>query len=217
MLALLLATLLPAAPAQAADELVDVLREEPRFVLDLAYARADNFTGRKLYPVARCLLRRSVAAQLLLAQRWLDRQAPGTVLVLKDCYRPRSVQVAMFAAVKGTPRQSYVADPVRQGGSAHSFGAAVDVTLWADGHELDLGTPHDHLGKLAEPRHEARFLALGKLTAAQLERRHLLRNAMLEGGGFRLIRSEWWHFDAAQASELRRRWSQLDVPLDSVP
>jgi D-alanyl-D-alanine dipeptidase len=207
---------LAAAPAEA-DDLVDVTRLEPRLVLDIRYATTDNFTGQKLYPVARCLLRASVAAQLVAAQRWLDGHHPGAVLVLKDCYRPAHIQQRMWDAVRGTKKALYVASPDKKIGSVHNYGAAVDVTLAEGGRELDLGTPYDYFGTLAELRHEERYLALGKLSAAQLDRRHLLRAAMVEGGGFKTIISEWWHFDALQGVELARRYHKLDVPLEAVP
>ena len=57
--------LLSAAPSSAAEAgLVDVAEHVPRAVLDLRYATADNFTGKVLYPTARCLLRREVADRL---------------------------------------------------------------------------------------------------------------------------------------------------------
>ena len=204
------------APARE-EELVDVARLEPRLVLDLRYATADNFTGQKLYPVARCLLRRSVAAQVVAAQRWLDAHHAGAVLMLKDCYRPAHVQRQMWDVVKGTRNELYVANPDKQVGSVHTYGAAVDVTLSEAGRELDLGTPHDYFGTLAELRYEERYLAEGKLTKDQVDRRRLLRRAMVEGGGFKTIISEWWHFDALQGAELVQRYRRLDVPLEAVP
>jgi len=207
----------PGTRPAGADDLVDVSRLEPRLVLDLRYATADNFTGKQLYPVARCLLRAPVAAQLVAAQRWLDAHHPGTLLMLKDCYRPAHVQRQMWEAVQGTRKALYVGNPDKKIGSVHTFGAAVDVTLAEGGHELDLGTPHDYFGTLAELRHEDRYLAEGKLTQAQVDRRRLLRRAMVEGGGFKTIISEWWHFDAVQGADLVQRYRKLDVPLESVP
>ena len=51
-----------AAPPRA--DLVDAARLVPDAVLDVRYASADNFVGRRLYPEARCLLRRPVAERL---------------------------------------------------------------------------------------------------------------------------------------------------------
>jgi D-alanyl-D-alanine dipeptidase len=93
----------------------------------------------------------------------------------------------------------------------------VDLTLSKDGKEVDMGTPYDHLGTLSEPRHEERFLAEGKLTAAHVQSRRILRDAMTKGGAFRMIRNEWWHFDAYQGEALRSRYAPLDIPLDQLP
>jgi zinc D-Ala-D-Ala dipeptidase len=210
LLAWLTATLL------SSPTLVDVMKLEPRFVLDIRYATTDNFTGKQLYPVARCLLRPEVADKLLVAQKWLDEHERGHVLMLKDCYRPASIQRVLFDAVKGTAKQSYVMNPDSKTGSVHNYGAAVDLTLAKDGRELDMGTAYDHLGVLAEPRHEERFVAEGKLTRAQVAARHVLRDAMV-AAGFRPLSNEWWHFDALQGAALRARYNKLDIPLEAVP
>lgn len=207
----LLALMILAAPD---PDLVDVSTLDERFRFDIKYATEDNFFGKKVYPVARCLLRREVAQMVVKAQKWLDANAPGYVLLFKDCYRPNHVQHVLWDAVKGTKKARYVANPNTKTGSIHSYGAAVDLTLAGpDGKEVDMGTAYDHLGKLAEPRHEEKFLAEGKLTKKQVEQRRRLRKAMTKGGGFRIIRNEWWHFNAAPSKVIRKRYQRLDVPL----
>lgn len=214
----MLAVVLALSLAASARELVDVTTLEPRLRLDIKYATADNFTGQVLYPAARCLLRPKVADMLLAAQRYLDAHHPGHTLLLKDCYRPVSVQHRMWAVVKDTPMRGYVADPSSKVGSVHNYGCAVDLTLaGVDGKELDMGTPYDHLGILAEPRHEERFVAEKKLTQEHVKARRILRDAMVKGGGFKKIPNEWWHFDALQGETLRRTYDKLDIPLDQVP
>jgi D-alanyl-D-alanine dipeptidase len=208
---------LAVAAAPAADPLVDVEGLHPSFGFDLRYATPDNFAGRQVYAEARCLLRASVAARMVKAQRWLDRHAPGHRLLFKDCYRPHSAQRILWDAVKGTPKAAYVANPGSTTGSIHSYGAAVDVTLADAAGEVDMGTPYDHLGKLAEPRHDAAHVAAGQLTPTHVERRRLLRRAMVEGGAMRSIPNEWWHFDAGTKAEVRARFERLDVPFDAVP
>lgn len=211
---LLLASFFVAAPA---SDLVDVAALDTRFLLDIKYATSDNFFGKTVYPEARCILRKEVATMVVKAQRWLDAHHPGLRLMFKDCYRPQAVQHVLWNAVKGTPKARYVANPHTRTGSIHSYGAAVDLTLAdADGRELDMGTPYDHLGKLAEPRHESRYLAEGKLTKAQVKNRKTLRVAMTKAG-FRIIRNEWWHFNAAPSKVIRKKYPRLDVPFSSVP
>jgi len=217
MIGLLLIMALPTTIPSGEEPLVDVAPLHPRFRLDIRYATADNFAKVKAYPVARCVLRKSVAEMAVRAQRWLDERHPRYALLFKDCYRPDRVQRVLFEAVRGTKMQGYVANPNTKTGSIHSYGAAIDLTLHEDGVEVDMGTIYDFLGKLAEPRHEERFVAEGKLTRQQVENRLVLRRAMTEGGGFVTIPNEWWHFNAAPAPAIRKRFSRLDVPLESIP
>lgn len=206
-----------AVPSSAeAPPLVDVLALEPRLRLDIRYAKSENFFGQKVYPEARCLLRPEAAAQLVRAQAWLDRHRFGTVLLLKDCYRPHAIQWVLWNAVKNTPKRRYVANPGGKIGSIHSYGLAVDLTLSRDGVELDMGTAYDHLGRAAEPRHEAALLARGRLSATHVENRKTLR-AALRAAGFTGISREWWHFNAAPRSIVKAKYPRLDVPFSAVP
>jgi D-alanyl-D-alanine dipeptidase len=194
----LAALLAAAAPAPAASGgLVDVAPLIPGAVLDLRYATSANFIGRPLYPVARCLLRPEAAARLARAAARLDAQ--GYRLRLYDCYRPLSVQRAMWEAF---PRPGFVADP--RAGSLHNRGAAVDVGLSAmDGTELPMPTPFDAFVPAAAAR------ATDGIPSKLRLRRDRLRAAM-EAEGFVVNPREWWHFAARDA----RRYPLLDVPLD---
>jgi zinc D-Ala-D-Ala dipeptidase len=203
------------AAAEPLPDLVDAAALDQRFLIDIKYATTDNFTGKKIYPEARCLMRKSVGEKMVAAQRWLDQHHAGLRLMFKDCYRPHSVQLVMWEAVKGTPKARYVANPHTALGSIHSYGAAVDLTLaGADGRELDMGTPYDHLGELAEPRHEEKFLAEGKLTKAQVRDRRILRRAMRESG-MRGLLHEWWHFNEYPPDQIRNKYQRLDVPFSA--
>src|SRR6202042_1202677 len=121
----------------AGDELVDVERVIPGIVLDIRYATTNNFTGQKLYPVARCCLRREAAENLKAVQEELHGM--GLALKVFDGYRPLSVQKKMWAVY---PHAGFVADPAK--GSRHNRGAAVDLTLIKlDGTEVPMPTPFD--------------------------------------------------------------------------
>jgi D-alanyl-D-alanine dipeptidase len=182
-------------PTDAA--LTDAARVVPDIVIDLRYATPSNFLGRAVYPPdARCLLLRPVAERLARAAHRL--RSRGLRLRVYDCYRPLAVQREMWRLV---PRKGFVADPAK--GSNHNRGAAVDVGLSAaDGSEVELPTPFDEFG----PR--ARAGATAGVSAAARRNRDLLRAAM-EAEGFRVNRSEWWHFDAPEARGAPIR----DVPL----
>jgi len=186
-----------AAPARAeasAADLVDVAVAVPGLRLDLRYATPDNFLRIAVYPCGRCLLRRPAAEALARAQASLA--ARGLGLLLWDCYRPLSVQRAMWALV---PDGRYVADPAR--GSIHNRGGAVDLTLVdRDGKLLAMPTPFDHFGPEAAAEAPA--------PAEAAAHRATLRAAM-EEAGFTGIRTEWWHFDAPGS----RGWPLVDAPL----
>jgi D-alanyl-D-alanine dipeptidase len=73
---------------------------------------------------------------------------------------------------------------------------ALDLTLYdtTTGQELDMGTGFDSFDRLAWPRHEAEFLASGRLSREQHENRLILRKFM-EAQGFTQLYFEWWQFD----------------------
>jgi D-alanyl-D-alanine dipeptidase len=179
-----------------APDLVDAGQSVPGLVVELRYAREDNFFGKAFYPEgARCLLLRPVAERLARAAEDLARR--GYRLKAWDCYRPHAVQYAMWQRV---PRRGYVANPST--GSHHNRAAAVDVTLVrTDGTEVEMPTPFDTFGKAA--RQDA---PVAQKEVA--ERRALLRAAM-EAAGFRINRMEWWHYEAPEAHGA----PLLDVPL----
>lgn len=154
----------------------------PSLLLDLRYATDDNFLGRAVYDAPRCLLVPDAAVRLLAAEAAL--RAEGYRLVVWDCYRPRSVQAAMWAIL---PDPTYVADPVE--GSRHNRGAAVDVGLRAlDGSEVPLPTEHDDFTPRAHRD-------ATDLPPEAIDHRERLERAMVEAGWIPLP-SEWWHFDA---------------------
>ncbi len=192
--------LLAAAVLAAPDgDLVDVTRLVPDAVLDIRYATADNFVGHRLYPVARCLLRRPVAERLARAASHLRER--GYRIRLYDCYRPLSVQRELWRA---RPQRGFVADP--RPGSNHNRGAAVDLSLVdLAGREVEMPTPYDAFDR------RARADAVAGVSPAAIRHRTVLRSAM-EEAGFRVNRAEWWHFHSADA----RSYALLDVPLDGA-
>lgn len=105
-----------------------------------------------------------------------------------DGLRPREVQQRLWDRVKGTEKQSYVADP--QKGSVHNYGFAVDLSLQDEqGKEVDMGTPFDSFEPLAQPKLEERFLREGKLSPTHVDHRRLLRDVM-ESAGFKQFRAQ---------------------------
>jgi D-alanyl-D-alanine dipeptidase len=192
----LVAALLLTAPG----DLVDVTRLIPDARLDIRYASTRNFTGRALYPVARCLLVPDAAERLARAAAAL--RAKGFRLLLYDCYRPLSVQRELW---KARPEPGYVADPAT--GSHHNRGAAVDLALAdRDGRPVEMPTDFDAFS----PR--ARAWASEGLTHAARRHRDLLRAAML-AAGFTVNPLEWWHYDAPRPLTAPLLDRPLDAPL----
>ncbi len=177
--------------------------------VDLRYASVHNFVGRNLYGALDCSwLHHQAAAGLERAVEQLASDAPGHRLLVLDALRPHRVQVMLWEHLDGTGLRQYVADPAR--GSIHSFGMALDATLTdAHGHELDMGSGFDEMTELSHPRLEARHLARGLLTPAQVQHREWLRRAM-SAGGFNGVDNEWWHFDMLERSHVRQHFVRVD-------
>ena len=149
--------------------------------LSLAYATADNVTGRPIYRNAACCLRQEAHDALMRAAA-LARPIGYKILVF-DAFRPQKAQEILWAF---NPDPLQVADPAK--GSNHTRGIAVDLTLidTATGRPLDMGTGFDAFCKasyhastgVSAEAQSNRFLLLGLMTAA----------------GWTHIESEWWHY-----------------------
>jgi len=192
-----------AAPANP-DDLVDIAEVDPTIRIDMRYASERNFTKVKVYPVARCLLRRDAAERLARVQAHL--RAGGLGLEVWDCYRPFSVQKKFWALVSD---ERYVARPVEDAagrplkGSKHNRGAAVDLTLVSAGGEpLEMPTDHDDFSERAH-RGSRSATPAARGNAERLER-------AMTAEGFEPLPTEWWHFDAPGWE----RYPLSDRPLD---
>ncbi len=149
--------------------------------LNLVYSDTSNFTHTKLYPCARCYLRKEAAAALIKASAIAKNK--GYKLRIFDCYRPYSVQVKMFELI-GDER--YVAKPGK--GSMHNKGCAIDLSLeHPDGKPVDMGTAFDDFSEKASFNYPL-------LSNEQKKMRSLLRSIMTESG-FKPYEAEWWHFN----------------------
>ena len=179
--------------------LVDIRTVNRNIRLDIRYATTNNFLKRKLYPIAKCALRSSVAQKLGKVQTDLEKIGLG--LKVYDCYRPFSVTKQMWEFL---PDPNYVANPAR--GSRHNRGAAIDLTLVdRTGKELEMPTPFDDFTTKAH-----RDYAGG--SAQSRKNRQILEDAMKKQG-FIGITTEWWHFD----SEDWQKFAILDIPLGAIP
>src|SRR5579863_6382774 len=148
--------------------LVAVTEAEFDIEIRLAYATADNLTGRPIYARPLCYLHRNAAAALARAVASARRLDLG--LRVLDAFRPTEAQWRLW---EFRPDPNFLADPRR--GSPHSRGVAVDLTLIdRHGAPLDMGCPfdefsprahHDHSGMSANVQRN-RFILLGLMSTA---------------------------------------------------
>jgi D-alanyl-D-alanine dipeptidase len=178
--------------------MVEVTRVCPSIFYELRYATPRNFTGQPIYPPhARCLVRQSVAVRLKHAQEELRPQGYG--LKIWDAYRPAWAHALLW---NSAPDPEFVASP-DQGGSWHSWGASVDVTLVdRRGREQKMPTDFDDFTNAAK----SDYRGGDERVAAHVQ---ALRAAM-KNAGFRGLRDEWWHFTAEDAQQ----FSPVKLPLE---
>ena len=180
----------------AANGLVRVADVDPSLVVELRYASANNFTGRRVYPQDICLLREETARRLAAANQEFSRQ--GYRIKVWDAYRPLAVQKIFWQLV---PDENFVAPPAR--GSRHNRGGAVDITLVdVAGAELEMPSAFDDFSPRA-------FRDNREMSAAARRNMEYLTRVMVDNG-FRPISSEWWHFEDRDAVD----FPLLDVPLE---
>ncbi|MCC5943682.1 MAG: M15 family metallopeptidase [Bernardetiaceae bacterium] len=174
--------------------MVELVRWDSTFVLDIRYATADNFMNKAVYPCGKCLLRKEVAMALMEAQK--EFMTMGYRIKIYDGYRPLSVQWDLW---NSTDQKQYVANP--RYGSNHNRGTAVDLTLINAEtlEELPMGTDYDFFGKQAHHSYQQH-------TKEVLENRILLKNT-LRKYGFSPFSREWWHYD------YKNRYPLSDEPL----
>jgi zinc D-Ala-D-Ala dipeptidase len=178
--------------------LVNVKDIDSSIIVDLKYSSLDNFFGEDVYGLlSSAYLQKKPAEALARANAALRNGHENYRLLIFDAARPLSVQKILWQKLDTIPqkrRKNFVADPAE--GSIHNYGCAVDLSVFDlnQKKELDMGTKYDFFGFLAYPRLEDQMLNEGKLTAAQIENRKILRQAM-KFGGFEGITSEWWHFN----------------------
>jgi D-alanyl-D-alanine dipeptidase len=171
------------------EELVDV-REVSDLLVD---RRKQDSAG------AWARLRAGVLTRLLLAQRSL----PGAVqLLLIEGHRPAALQQYYFNEYRTELARAHPEWPAGRleaeaskhvsppAVAPHPCGAAVDLTLVRDGHELDLGSP---VNATPEDSADACFTAAQSIPETARAWRQVLGEALL-GAGLVNYPPEWWHW-----------------------
>jgi D-alanyl-D-alanine dipeptidase len=162
-------------------ELVNLTTTFPQLKIEMKYATADNICGRPIYCEDRCLLHPDAARAL---EKCITiAELAGFTLLVYDAYRPQQAQHNLWHAC---PDPAYVVE-VSQG-SHHSRGTAIDLTLVdSEGQIVDMGAGFDEM----HPRSHPYYPGLSQ----QAHRNRLMLNAIMFGGGFKGIATEWWHFE----------------------
>ncbi len=157
--------------------------KQPEFDVEqyIAYATADNFTGKALYNNSDCYLHKNAA--LLLQKSIKHAAALDLRLKIFDAFRPIIIQQALW---DNTPDPEFISNP-QTGAVPHCRGVAVDLTfIDKNGNELDMGTPFDEFSPLS---HHGNM----EISAACQQNRHLLMGVMTTAG-WDFYRNEWWHY-----------------------
>ncbi|MES1217997.1 MAG: M15 family metallopeptidase [Bacteroidota bacterium] len=165
-------------------DLVELVKLDPGFKLDIRYATSNNIAGKPVYTEARAFLQRPAAEALVKANAELKKLGYG--LLIFDGYRPWSV-TKIFWDMTSKENKKFVADPKK--GSKHNRGCAVDLSMYdlATGKEIEMTGVYDEMSERSYPYYTGG-------TEAQRKMRDLLRTTM-EANGFKVYEFEWWHFD----------------------
>ncbi|MDH5475208.1 MAG: M15 family metallopeptidase [Cyclobacteriaceae bacterium] len=166
------------------SELIELIRLDPSFKLDIRYATSNNFVGKPVYTEARAFLQRPAAQALVKVNQKLKESGFG--LIIFDGYRPWSV-TKTFWDITPEEDKKFVANP--KNGSRHNRGCAVDLTLYkiSTGKQVEMTGKYDEMSERSYPDYKGG-------TEEQRQMRDLLRKTM-EEHGFSVYEYEWWHFD----------------------
>lgn len=184
--------------------LVDIQEIDSTIQVHLIYATENNFVGKILYhDIHKAFLLPETARCLVYAQKRLKALRPDLCLMVYDATRPMTVQQEMWKQVRRTDKRVYVSNP-QNGGGLHNYGAAVDVTIVDSvGKALSMGSDFDYFGEEARPDREEEMVKQGRIILPDLHNRRLLRKVMTEAG-FRVLPSEWWHFNLMSREEAKK-------------
>lgn len=166
------------------SDLVELIKMDSTFKLNIKYATKDNFIGQVVYSQARAFLQRPAAIALIKVNQELKKNGYG--MVIYDGYRPWSV-TKLFWDLTSEENKKFVADP--KIGSKHNRGCAVDVSLYdlISGKELNMISKYDEASERSTPDYKG-----GSEDERRL--RDFLINIM-QNNGFQVYAYEWWHFD----------------------
>lgn len=202
-------TLSATARSMESQGMVNIKTVDPTIEVSLMYSRPDNFTGQVLYKDLReGYLHPKAAEALAKAQKRLKELHPEYSLIIFDATRPMSIQQLMWNVVKGTPKNIYVSNPAN-GGGMHNYGMAVDISICrVGGDTIPMGAKVDHMGSLSHIDIENQLVASKRMSEEARANRQLLREVMA-AGGFKPLRTEWWHFNLCTRAEAKKYYKVI--------
>lgn len=180
----------------------------PDLILDMRYASAHNFVGKRItgYRKPVCILTQEAAKALARVQAEL--KAFGLGLEVFDCYRPQQA-VNQFIAwakdlrdirMKGefypeVPKKDLFSEDYIASRSSHTRGSTVDITLVgfdSDGNpaQIDMGTGFDLFSRKSWPD--------SKSVDGNQRAHRMLLQVLMKLAGFVPYPREWWHFTLAK-------------------
>lgn len=193
------------------DEILQKLKlfktDSSYFINALAYASEDNFMKTNIYApfgLKECYLHEDLRENLdKLAQILQEKRLK---IVFYDCFRPNSAQKIAWQKVSD---ERFVANPYKSG-SNHSRAIAVDVGLAnLKGEILPMPTSFDDF--TARARSD---FACDENEKEKCQNRELLKEIM-QKAGFKVIKTEWWHFEAdfkgLNKKQVKQKYPILDV------
>jgi len=178
--------------------LVPIATAVPEAFVELRY-KVTSAAGKPLYLTTMpALIHRSTATKL--RQVAAELKPHGYYLKIWDAWRPPEAHQALWDAVHD---ERYVVPP-NKGLSWHCYGVSVDLTLArADGSECPMPSNFDEFSDRAASRYTGGDPEIADRVA-------LLQNSM-KNAGFRVIESEWWHFDDMRVEGGIRKVTAADL------
>ncbi|MDB9761683.1 D-alanyl-D-alanine dipeptidase [Alphaproteobacteria bacterium] len=160
-------------------KLIEITEDRYDISIELAYAKKDNVTGKKIYKHNRCFIHQDAEKKLLSAI--FLAKALGYKFKVFDAYRPSPAQEILW---KFCPDKNFITPP--NIGSPHSRGIAIDLTLMKNNKTIDMGTSFDYL---YEESHHANI----KISVTAQKNRLVLLGIMT-ASGWDFYKNEWWHY-----------------------
>ncbi|MDA7920243.1 M15 family metallopeptidase [Verrucomicrobiales bacterium] len=178
--------------------LVSVKKEVPGSFIDMRY-KITSAANKPLYlKEMPCLVHRSTAQKLKKANAILGKS--GYAIKVWDAWRPPEAHHALWNAVRDP---KYVVPPSK-GLSWHCYGISIDLTLVkSDGTPVAMPSKFDEFSDRAASDYRGGDPGIA-------ERVNLLQQTM-RSVGFRVIESEWWHFDDMAAQGGIRNITAADL------